>query len=151
MFTGLENVAVDTRSLAGNLQELKAKINSKEKTLPGNRQAAIRTYRLRSAMVKAYALLRAGGTCELCEKLAPFKTAGGIPFLEVHHILKLADDGRDETGNVAALCPNCHRKAHYGANITAIKKYFTCGYGPQRYTLIKITSRLKLSGSFTAC
>ena len=36
------------------------------------------------------------------------------PYLEVHHIIRLADDGDDSVENAIALCPNCHREAHFG-------------------------------------
>lgn len=36
------------------------------------------------------------------------------PFLEVHHVVPLADGGVDELGNAAALCPMCHRELHFG-------------------------------------
>ena len=36
------------------------------------------------------------------------------PYLEVHHKIRLSDGGEDTIDNVVALCPNCHRKAHYG-------------------------------------
>lgn len=29
---------------------------------------------------------------------------------------RLADDGPDLPSNVAALCPNCHRRAHYASD-----------------------------------
>ncbi|OLU13203.1 hypothetical protein BVH01_22925 [Pseudomonas sp. PA1(2017)] len=45
--------------------------------------------------------------------LAPFVRPDGRAFLEVHHMTRLADDGPDLPANVAALCPNCHRRAHY--------------------------------------
>ncbi|MGP5194455.1 HNH endonuclease, partial [Psychrobacter celer] len=32
---------------------------------------------------------------------------------EVHHLTRLADGGADLPQNVIALCPTCHRKAHY--------------------------------------
>ncbi|MDC0144467.1 HNH endonuclease [Verrucomicrobia bacterium] len=79
-------------------------------------------YYLRRKEVKDYALLRAEGTCECCEKPAPFSTKRGRLFLEVHHILRLADDGPDAPENVAALCPNCHREAHHGEDIVAFKE-----------------------------
>lgn len=79
-------------------------------------------YRLRSQVIKKYALLRAKDKCELCLNDAPFITAKGVPFLEVHHIHKLADDGPDLPLNVAALCPNCHREAHFGKHHLAIKQ-----------------------------
>lgn len=71
-------------------------------------------YRLRSQLVKKYALVRAQGKCENCLKDAPFFASSGVPFLEVHHIFSLADDGPDIVENVAAICPNCHREAHFG-------------------------------------
>lgn len=51
-------------------------------------------------------------TQELCENPAPFEDKQGIPYLEVHHIVWLANDGPDTIDNVAALCPNCHRRMH---------------------------------------
>lgn len=80
-------------------------------------------YRLRSKRVKVYALVRADGYCELCEKEAPFRTKQDLPYLEVHHILKLADDGPDEPENVAALCPNCHRKVHFGKDVEGDRSF----------------------------
>lgn len=43
---------------------------------------------------------------------SPFETKTG-PYLEVHHLTRLADGGADCPENVIALCPTCHRKAHY--------------------------------------
>lgn len=72
-------------------------------------------YRARSAAVHRYALARAGGICECCDSAAPFESDAGIPYLEVHHLLRLADDGPDIPVNVAAVCPNCHRALHLSA------------------------------------
>ncbi|MFF2875083.1 HNH endonuclease [Gottfriedia sp. NPDC057991] len=69
--------------------------------------------RRRAAAIKKYALVRAKGKCESCEQIAPFYTAEDQPFLEVHHLLRLSDGGADHPENVAAICPNCHRRAHY--------------------------------------
>jgi len=57
---------------------------------------------------------RARGICELCKKPAPFMRKDGTPYLEVHHIIQLAADGEDTAENAVAVCPNCHRKEHYG-------------------------------------
>lgn len=67
---------------------------------------------VRNPYVREYALKRAKGFCQLCENQAPFKNSDGSPFLEVHHIHYLRDGGSDSIDNVAALCPNCHRKMH---------------------------------------
>jgi 5-methylcytosine-specific restriction enzyme A len=69
---------------------------------------------VRSPEVAAWALKRAAGRCELCLAEAPFRRAGGGPFLEVHHIAWLAKGGSDTPLNTAGVCPNCHRRLHHG-------------------------------------
>ena len=68
----------------------------------------------RSEAVRSYVLARAKGTCECCGAPAPFNTTQGTPYLEPHHIRRLSDGGPDHPASVAALCPTCHRRAHYG-------------------------------------
>ncbi|WP_425486251.1 HNH endonuclease [Gemmatimonas groenlandica] len=70
----------------------------------------------RSASVKAYVLKRADGTCESCLIPAPFTRIDGTPYLEPHHIRRLADGGPDHPSSVAAICPTCHRRVHHGAD-----------------------------------
>jgi 5-methylcytosine-specific restriction endonuclease McrA len=73
--------------------------------------------------VVAEVLLRARGRCEVCTKLAPFRRAGTREhYPEVHHLLWLARDGDDTVENAIALCPNCHREAHFGDPETWRKK-----------------------------
>jgi 5-methylcytosine-specific restriction protein A len=70
----------------------------------------------RNPDVVAEVLDRARGECESCRKPAPFlRRADGSPYLEVHHVKRLADGGEDSADNAIANCPNCHRKAHFGA------------------------------------
>lgn len=69
---------------------------------------------LRNHDVVAEVLERANGRCEICQREAPFISRKGIPYLEVHHVVQLADGGDDTTTNAVAACPNCHRRAHYG-------------------------------------
>lgn len=70
---------------------------------------------VRNADVVAAVLLRANGSCELCNKPAPFtRKSDGTPFLEVHHKKWLANGGEDSVENAIALCPNCHRQQHLG-------------------------------------
>jgi len=69
----------------------------------------------RNPDVAAEVLLRANGRCEQCNQKAPFlRASDGSPYLEVHHRRRLADGGEDVVENTVALCPNCHRKEHYG-------------------------------------
>jgi len=70
------------------------------------------TQRKRSPDVKAWVLHQAKGVCELCDQKAPFMNQEGTPYLEVHHVVQLADDGPDTTENAVAVCPNCHRALH---------------------------------------
>lgn len=73
------------------------------------------TYFVRDPDVVAEALHRAGGSCEACKKPAPFsRKSNGTPYLEVHHVIRLADGGMDNLANVTVVCPNCHRQAHFG-------------------------------------
>ncbi|QXW27104.1 HNH endonuclease [Acinetobacter johnsonii] len=68
---------------------------------------------VRDPKVIAWVLDRAQGKCEACGEPAPFITDKKFPFLEVHHILPLSKGGTDDIENVAAVCPNCHRRLHY--------------------------------------
>ena len=74
------------------------------------------TYGVRSATVKDYVFLRANGVCEGCQYPAPLARANGTPYLEPHHLLRVACDGADDPAYVAAVCPSCHRRCHYGAD-----------------------------------
>jgi hypothetical protein len=70
---------------------------------------------IRNQDVVAEVLERANGICEKCYNKAPFlRKSDNSPYLEVHHKIRLADDGDDTVENAIALCPNCHREAHYG-------------------------------------
>jgi len=74
-----------------------------------------RTAFVRNADVVAETLYLARGRCNLCRKRAPFlRREDGAPYLEVHHVVPLAQGGEDTLENAIAVCPNCHRKAHYG-------------------------------------
>jgi 5-methylcytosine-specific restriction protein A len=70
---------------------------------------------IRNPDVVAEVLLRAKGNCEACGEAAPFiRSSNRTPYLEVHHRKKLSDGGDDTVENAIALCPNCHRKEHFG-------------------------------------
>lgn len=70
---------------------------------------------IRNPYVVVEVLERANGVCERCHKKAPFlKDSNQSPYLEVHHIIPLAEGGDDSVENAIGLCPNCHRHAHYG-------------------------------------
>jgi 5-methylcytosine-specific restriction protein A len=69
----------------------------------------------RNQYVVQEVLERAKGHCEDCQSAAPFlRASDGTPYLEVHHVVTLANGGLDNVENAIALCPNCHRKRHFG-------------------------------------
>ena len=114
--TSLETMQeIAAQGAKANLSELQRKLNTQGHRVPAMRMG-LAEYRRRSTEIRQYALLRASGVCELCLNPAPFTCDGEIPYLEVHHLRRLADDGPDAPGNVAAICPNCHRAVHYASN-----------------------------------
>jgi 5-methylcytosine-specific restriction protein A len=88
--------------------EFKARYSLKE----GGRREVVSEVFDGDQIVAEYAQRRAGGICQLCNRPAPFKDRDGDPFLEIHHIVPLAEGGQDSIENVVALCPNCHRRMH---------------------------------------
>ena len=70
---------------------------------------------IRNPDVIAEVLDLAAGICGSCQTAAPFsRKSDGTPYLEVHHKQQLSNGGEDTVANAIALCPNCHRKQHYG-------------------------------------
>ena len=88
-------------------------------SIVGIREAR-RSYYERSAAVRAYVLARADGRCEACTELAPFRRPNGELYLEPHHTRRVSDGGPDHPRWVAALCPTCHRRVHYGGDGSSI-------------------------------
>lgn len=76
---------------------------------------------IRDPAVRAWVLEGAKGICEACEQPAPFLDGDGYPFLEVHHVVTLADGGPDVVENAVAICPNCHRRLHLSADREAFR------------------------------
>lgn len=75
----------------------------------------------RDQNVVSWVQMQANDACESCGRKAPFLRDDGTPFLEVHHLRRLADGGSDTVTNAIAVCPNCHRELHYGLNKEAAK------------------------------
>lgn len=95
-------------------REKRLKRLSHAPVLPEKVQTVSQGFR-RNPDVVVEVLSRAKGICESCGKPAPFLRArDGRPFLEIHHVVTLANGGTDTVENAIALCPNCHRKKHHG-------------------------------------
>lgn len=91
------------------------RVERPEGTLNPRRTSYQGTQYSRDPWVRAWALQRAQGRCELCEQPAPFVDECHTPYLESHHIVRLCEGGADTPQNTAALCANCHRELHFGA------------------------------------
>jgi 5-methylcytosine-specific restriction protein A len=107
---------VQTKAANMDLESLRAAAIASADPQEIGVKLAIRNVYVRSEAVRRYALCRASGKCEACDSIAPFKDISGLPFLEVHHIDRLADNGPDRVDRVAAICPNCHRRCHYSTD-----------------------------------
>jgi hypothetical protein len=95
---------------------------SAQPTLPAVVKATTTRY-ARNPLIVAAALKRAAGQCERPSCAGPlFLRDDGSVFLEVHHVVPLAEQGLDTITNVAALCPGCHREAHHGAHRLALRQ-----------------------------
>lgn len=103
-------------------RESRLKRLRKAEKLPQKTFSTSKIY-IRNADVVAEVLERANGNCEYCKKAAPFKKdSDGLGFLEVHHVIPLSENGLDTIENCVALCPNCHRHAHYGQKTFELSK-----------------------------
>ncbi len=109
-----ENFAREvTKSLQLSADQRRSRLKTANK-YPDIKEVATTVF-IRNPDVVAEVLIRAKGNCESCGKIAPFERASNrTPYLEVHHRVRLADNGEDSVENAIALCPNCHRKAHFG-------------------------------------
>ena len=108
----------DPEVLAAAVEALKGELGSTPplgNEAPKKTQGSKSTY-VRDPKVVRWVLDRARGICELCRRPAPFLDSKGEPFLEVHHVVQLADGGPDTVRNARGLCPNCHREVHLGLN-----------------------------------
>lgn len=81
----------------------------------GDPREARRLHYRRSAALREFVpardaahLARAGGPAPTARKATPY-------LVEPHHTRRLSDGGPDHPRWVAAICPNCHREVHHGA------------------------------------
>lgn len=102
------------RSISGNDDARRERLKNSNK-IP-RKISLITSGYIRNSDVIAEVIKRANGICELCGHKAPFyKASDRSLYLEVHHWTPLAEKGEDTVENAAALCPNCHKQAHYCA------------------------------------
>lgn len=80
--------------------------------------------RVRDMRALKATLVRSAGACEYCEQ-APFRTAGGRPYLEVHHIKGVRNGGDNVLYNLIALCCTDHRMVHFSGEAQEMAKRMT--------------------------
>ncbi|WP_060262999.1 HNH endonuclease signature motif containing protein [Burkholderia ubonensis] len=80
----------------------------------GERRLAVRSEVKRDPQVRRAVLARAHG----CERAGCGRKQHYSGFLDVHHILGV--EKGDRVWNCVALCPNCHRDAHYSPDAQAL-------------------------------
>lgn len=88
--------------------------------LPNRKEKVVNSFE-RSAIVRAICIKRAEGRCEYCNGTS-FLKSNRNQYFEVHHLQCLSENGLDHPDNCIALCANCHREVHYGANAVKISK-----------------------------
>lgn len=82
----------------------------------------------RNVIVAANALHNANYECELkCSTKLFLRKNAKVNYTEAHHLIPLCyqndfDYSLDVEANVVSLCPNCHRRLHYGDDISDVLK-----------------------------
>ena len=108
----------------GNTRSLTDAIDDLNDEPPGavapDRTAGIVSMFRRDSRIRAAVLKRAKGKCEYCGE-SGFELPNGRFYVEAHHIINLAKQGKDTLENVIALCANHHREAHYGKNAAKLE------------------------------
>lgn len=91
-------------------------------TRPVQVQRVVSVYSRNNAL-RAFVKSRANYSCEMldCDYIA-FEKENGEKYIEVHHLIPLAEGGEDSIANTVALCPTCHRKIHYSPNREQLKE-----------------------------
>jgi len=107
--------AADQESEQASLEELQERAEEASRDAVAE-TAGQRTNQRRSEAVRRYALARADGICEGCDQEAPFLTQSGDPYLEVHYVFHVSDEGVDRPDSVIAICPTCHKRVHHAAD-----------------------------------
>jgi 5-methylcytosine-specific restriction endonuclease McrA len=110
-----EQAAKEKEARKLTLEDLKTRVENSTGNQKADRTTVLTLRHVRNPFIAEYAKRMANGICQDCGQPAPFiNKATNEPFLETHHIIRLADGGPDAVENTLALCPNCHRKRHYG-------------------------------------
>ncbi len=124
-------------------------------TKPGDEkpdtQTTLTTTYTRDPEVARQAKKRAAdGRCELCGELG-FETAQGGYYLEAHHVIPRNCRGPDEIWNVAAICSNDHKRAHFAKDRREVRdqliQMLAGQYEDTRIQLLELAAKMDASES----
>ncbi|MFG2841750.1 HNH endonuclease [Kitasatospora sp. NPDC048296] len=118
--TGNEGSTVPPPATAdtATYRALVSKVEQREAAAYGQRRETKRNAPVRLGDAKDAVLLRSRGRCEnpSCAGQVDDVTDDGQPILEVDHIERISEGGRDHPVQMIALCPNCHAKKERGSH-----------------------------------
>lgn len=90
-------------------------------SLPNKAERTLNVIERNPAKAKG-ALLLSNYKCNINSNHESFISRNNHPYMEAHHLIPISaqDDfnvSLDVDANIVCLCPNCHKKLHYGNNI----------------------------------
>ncbi|MGW7487184.1 HNH endonuclease [Streptomyces sp. NPDC054786] len=104
-------------------QRLVRRVERSETSTHGKRRDSARRDPIRLDEARKAVLLRCQGHCEnpACGGEPNDLSDDGRPILEVDHVQRIAEGGRDHPIQMVALCPNCHAMKERGSNRRALQ------------------------------
>ncbi|MEV6408839.1 HNH endonuclease signature motif containing protein [Streptomyces bobili] len=115
------DVAPGSREIA-RYRELVSSVERREAATRGRRVERVNHEIVRLDLARQAVLLRCGGRCEnpACGGLPADVKDDGRPILEVDHVKRISEGGRDHPVQMVALCPNCHAMKEHGRQRDAL-------------------------------
>ncbi|MFR9789068.1 HNH endonuclease [Streptomyces sp. MB22_4] len=112
-----------TPEASSEYKRLVRQVERSETATHGKRRETSRRDPIRLSEARIAVLLRCQGHCEnpACGGEPNDLTDDGRPILEVDHVKRIAEGGRDHPVQMVALCPNCHAMKERGANRLALQ------------------------------
>ncbi|MFF3891276.1 HNH endonuclease [Streptomyces sp. NPDC001914] len=109
------DAAPDSRDIA-RYRELVSSVERREAATRGRRVERVNHEIVRLDLARKAVLLRCGGRCEnpACGGQPADVKDDGRPILEVDHVKRISEGGRDHPVQMVALCPNCHAMKEHG-------------------------------------
>ncbi|GAA1898868.1 hypothetical protein GCM10009716_05870 [Streptomyces sodiiphilus] len=104
-------------------RSLVRKVERREAATYGRRHERVSRDPIRLQTARRAVLMRSRGHCEnpACGGQPADVTDDGQAILEVDHVERIAEGGRDHPAQMVALCPNCHAMKERGAARAALR------------------------------